>query len=263
MIYQTLFAIYLYEGPGRLFIVDNPPLITSWFGKSKIPVLSIPSSAEPVKLVSHRVPERMVDESSQMMHAFALDNCQITLVNMCVIDVNCGSAVCDAINMYSNGRKAPSCPCYVVDRRTAAAVLLLTLKITTRSGDTFMVHEFTSKAFTNFFLKGDGIRSGINASHFEDDRRTRTIFCQKMESVIEYVNQGGLLAVSRINDPDSVSEEDCNLRKGWSVHGWTRRGEVVDQGVEQPRGPILFTLSLYNTWNGTFWWISMENHTIM
>lgn len=233
---HLMFVFSLYDaGPGGMFVVENPPVINAHFGKSRLPVLSIPSSIIPVKLDNCRIPERDVDESTSSQHAFLFENCQVSLSSIHAMDVNCGGSLCDANRCYVNGRLSTSCSCFTINKRDADVVLLLTLRVVTRSNRTLIVHDFTSKKFTKFFMKGQQLKSGLRAAHFnQSGRRTRVELRHKVVAVLDFVNQGGLLAAPAAADADA-----CNARKGWTVHGWSRRGEVVDQGVDQPAGPTL------------------------
>ena len=55
--------------------------------------------------------------------------------------------------MFSDGSIAPSCPCHTAVKRKGNLVALVDMMVTLEDSTVFHVKDFTSKSFTNMFLK--------------------------------------------------------------------------------------------------------------
>jgi len=62
--------------------------------------------------------------------------------------------------MYSDGSIAASCPCHTAVKRKGNLVALVDMTVTLDDYTVFHVNNFTSKSFTNLFLK-NGVPTGM------------------------------------------------------------------------------------------------------
>lgn len=219
-------------------------------GETHLALMNISDSIIPVDLRSVRLPEKKVDDSSDYQHAFCLHNQVIRLWAVHVIDVNCCSNLCDALDQYANGKQALKCACYSLSKRDAHVSGVFDLEFRSFDGTKkFFAKNHTSKAFTRYFMRGQELPVGLKATKFAhaQNRRTMVQFRQSVQNVLQYVNTGGTLledaadaAMARNNavapnvQQQAVSTEDRNKLSGFTVHGWVKRGTITDQASDVP-----------------------------
>jgi hypothetical protein len=147
-------------------------------------------------------------------HGFILHGMEITLLNMQVTNINCGGAMCDALNMYQNSVAADRCPCYNVLDREGKVCLVLSLKVCNRKNSTnFCIHNHTSKSLTQLFMKH--IPMGAVKDTLTGNQKHMGNLIRNVMRMLELSN-------------------DCD---GFNISGWTKRSTIADSGVVQPSTP--------------------------
>ena len=63
--------------------------------------------------------------------------------------------------MYVDGNRAPSCPCATAVKRKGNLVAMVEMMIKLDDGHELKVKDFTSKSFTNTFLKNGSVPNGM------------------------------------------------------------------------------------------------------
>ena len=110
--------------------------------------------------------------------------------------------------MYLDGGRAKHCGCATACRRTSSLVVMLQLILVTKTGTEYPVHNFTSKSFTNVFLR-NGVPNGVVESMINGNTRKKNVWRARMTNAIKHINE-------------------CH---GFNVSGWVRRGMVEDQSA--------------------------------
>lgn len=198
--------------PGSYVLLSKPAGILSWMSGHSLPILDVPNSLLCVSPTSFSHQEKIpvpFDPTSLRIQAFSYPMAQVRASSFHVVPTCCSGMLCGALDTQPmNGVAMSACPCFHTLKREGNLVFLLSLVVTVgpSAQDTFIVRNFSSKPFTNRFLKG-GIPSGVTAAkilslNIEDDL---------MDAV------------------DSALEE-ANKKGGLTVTGWLRRGLFDDEG---------------------------------
>ena len=146
------------------------------------------------------------------MQAFYFKSVRVFVTKLLVIDVPCVSDFCDCLQMYSSGHIKERCSCFSVSRNIGTLCLLADFEVQVPGGDPIQVKDYTSRKFTNMWLR-DGIPPGVTAAMVNSDE----MFVETWKDNIEL----GMISVSNTFDR-------CE------VLGWAKRGFQVDQGATQP-----------------------------
>ena len=197
-------------------------------GENGPPILLIPGSAQPVCLDNVKIPERRYQPNNTRQHAFVYHNAKVEVRNLNFLDLNCCNYTCDGLDLYAGGKLEKWCPCFSKSHRDCTVCAVFELKITTADGTSFNVHHHTSKSFTRFFFKDKVINPGICACQLSQ-RRVQKKVRKAMKEVVAYVNDGG-----ELRNNGNIQREELEARSGFTVIGWSRLGQVLEQGVEQP-----------------------------
>lgn len=193
-------------------VIENPIPTERWINNTQ-PLFYTPGPMRPVKLPDAVcVIPRPVLSNIVRQHGYYYYGATITLLNLHVIDINCGGNLCGHIDMFSNGILATFCPCYQTVNREANITCVFQLNVRTREGESMSIMYHTSKKMTNDCFKNRHCPLGLTESHFTASRRHRVALIAAIDHIFEYVNQNG----------------------GFTVTGWVRRGMVEDEGAEQP-----------------------------
>lgn len=94
-------------------------------------------------------------------------------------------------------------------------IISLDLSITSATflnGDAVIIQKFTSFAFQQKLLLKNSFPQQMRANNFHQDIDLSDNLATAIQDVFSYVNDNG----------------------GWECEGWTKRGMVADQAVEQP-----------------------------
>lgn len=150
------------------------------------------------------------------MHGFLISGCTITLRSIEFVDSPCGGSFCDYQSLMNNEVMANRCCCFQAMNRLGSVVVLMDIDIKTpgENGSVFSA-RFVSKWFMMQYILTRPFPPGTNAFQFEDFIIEDRVF-NSIRNQFNYFNGIG----------------------GITVIGWVKRGEVEDQGVDQPNNGL-------------------------
>ena len=211
----------MYVGPGAMILLVNPPGTVNYLANGTSPILAPQRPAIVVKSSFH-LPRRHIVTEGTDINGFILDDCIISVQSFHVCNTRCGGNLCD--RQQDNVSK---CACYQMINRSGNVVLSAEVQVILPDSSSFKTFIRSKWFFEKFILTGP-LPPGTRASVFEDyeigDR-----FFSSLERVTSYIN--GL----------------CKFR----VIGWAKRGEVQDQGVDQPNNGLPYNSSRVMVQSGT------------
>ncbi len=178
---------------------------------SSTPIVSPSRPLLPVR-GNLEVAERSVMEEGTDISGFVTDGVQVTLLGIDYHNSRCGGEFCDrqAI-VQTNGVVSNRCACFQMSRQRNGCVVFHYTFVFTREDGTQFTAQFSSKWFLDKYVFDGAVPSSTRARHLEDfvvDGRIRAA----VGNVLGYINSQG----------------------GFKVYGWTKRGEIQDQAVDQP-----------------------------
>ena len=103
------------------------------------------------------------------------------------------------------------CACFQMPNRAGNAVIMFDVVITLQNGTSFTA-QLSSKKFNRQYIFSGPLPAGTRAAHMEDYEVEDRIYTAA-NSFFQLIN---------------------NTAGGFMVVGWTKRGEVQDQAVDQP-----------------------------
>ena len=191
----------------------NPPLTDRFVANTTTPILS---PQRPILVINSNFdfPERPIVTEGRDVYGFILLNCLITIRSFQVIDSPCGGNLCDHQSLMNGDVMANKCSCIQMMNRLGNVVFLFDVEVSTNDGASFTT-RMSSKWFMKNFLITDEFPSGTRAYRFED-YEVEDRFFDTCNNVFNYINSIG----------------------GFMVFGWVKRGEVEDQGVDQPNNGL-------------------------
>ena len=187
-----------------MLLLVNPPGTDKFLANGNTPILSPQRPAIVIQSTFHLPVKYIVTEGTDV-NGFVLNNCTVTILNFQVRNTRCGGNLCDR-QQDTTGK----CACYQMPNRSGNVVISAEIRVTLPDGNTFNT-EFQSKWFFDNFIMSAPLPAGVRAINFED-YEVEDRFYLALSRITQYIN--------RI----------CKFR----VIGWVRRGEVQDQGVDQP-----------------------------
>ena len=158
-----------------------------------------------------KVPESPIVMEGTSINGFMLHNCKVEVQSFRVLDTPCGGDLCDQQQLFDNEVMMNRCACFQMKSRVGLAVVVFDINVRLSNGTSFNA-QLSSKYFNKTFIFNGSIPVGIRAVNLEDyeveDRIYRTA-----NKVFNLIN---------------------TMAGGFMVSGWTKRGEVQDQAVDQP-----------------------------
>lgn len=195
--------------PGAIVVIENPDPIKVSLGKgNNMPIMDISGAVRVVKKGSVPMKTVPIIPQSMKQHGFHYESVKIRCLNWHPMNTNCGGLMCDALEMYSDGKAVEKCGCATACRRASSLVVLLQMTLELQDGTKLTVSNFTSKSFTLLFLK-NGIPNGISESMVKSNPRKKNKWLARMTNAINFINN----------------------KHGFNVTGWVRRGMVEDQSA--------------------------------
>ena len=137
--------------------------------------------------------------------------CIVTIQNFRVLDTPRGGDICDQQSLFNREVMMNRCACFQMKSRVGLAVVVYDIIVRTPSGATFRA-ILSSKSFNRTYVFSDAMPVGMRASHLEDFEVEDRIY----------------------NAASAVTSLINNTAGGFMISGWTKRGEVQDQAVDQP-----------------------------
>ena len=140
------------------------------------------------------------------INGFIIQDCIVSVKSFEVANTKCGGNLCDRHN-----ENLSRCACFQMTSHIGNVVVSIEVEITNLDGSTFTT-MIQSKCFLEKYLITGPLSAGTRASKFEDFEVEDNFFAA-IKNVINYY---------------------INTTCGFRVIGWVKRGEVKDQGAEQP-----------------------------
>jgi len=187
-----------------MIILPNPPGTDKFLVNSSTPILAPKRPATVIKS-NFNLPTRELITEGTDINGFVIQDCILTVKSFEVANTRCGGNLCDR-----QGENSSRCACFQMTSRSGNVVVSIEVEITNPNGSTFTT-MIQSKWFLEQYLLTAPLPAGTRASKFEDFE-VEDIFFASIRNVINYINTS------------------CGFR----VIGWVKRGEVQDQGAEQP-----------------------------
>ena len=202
-------------GAGAVVVIQRPSSISGWMGGNLLPTIDVPGSfdlVDPAFFDNHPLRSVPIDKATLRMQGFCLPRVKIALVNLHLITSPCGGNFCDSLQVYSSdGEVASHCACFHSLKRMGNVLFLFTLQVHLPDGSSIHVRNFSSKRFTQLFLR-NGVPSGLSASMVNQNPPV-------LRSVIRNVKR----AFNLINDTTK-----------FCVVGWSRKGMMHDELTDGP-----------------------------
>jgi hypothetical protein len=186
------------------------PNVEQWLGNGSTPILV---SHRPFIVLDNNLehPERQILSEGVTLNGFINHNARITLVQVHAINTNCGGELCDHQAIKNGSIIHNRCACFQATNRNGQVMFCMEILVTLQDGSSYNT-EFISKYFMKEYIFNASLPSGIRAVQFEDFAVEERLF-DAIQGVFNYINENA---------------------GGFRTMGWVRRGEVLDQGVDQP-----------------------------
>ena len=187
-----------------MILLANPPGTDNYLANGSTPILA---PQKPIIVINSNfdLPKREIITEGTDIHGFILSNCKINVNGLVVRNTKCGGNLCDrqSINI---GR----CACYQMDNRSGNVIIQVDITINCEDGNSINT-KFSSKWFLENYIFTGPLPVGTKAKSFDSYQVEDNLY-DSLTNVIKYIN------------------DRCNFR----VIGWVKRGEIQDQGVDQP-----------------------------
>ena len=208
-------------GPGAMLLLVNPPGTDKFLANGSTPIIS---PQRPAAVINSRftLPLKHIVTEGTDINGFIMNDCSVSVLSFQVRNTKCGGNMCDR-QQETIGK----CACYQMTNRSGNVVVSIEVRVTLHDGNTFNT-VFQSKWFLEKYIMTAPLPAGTRAINFED-YEVEDRFFNALESVTEYVNRV------------------CRFR----VIGWVKRGEVQDQGVDQPSNGLPHNTSRVMVQSGT------------
>ena len=191
-----------------MIVIVNPPSTDRFVvAHGTTPILS-PQRPILVTNSNFIFPQRPIVTEGTDVNGFILLNCMVTIRSFQVIYSPCGGNLCDHQSLMNGYIMTNHCCCIQMMNRVGNVVILFNVEVRTDEGATFNT-RMSSKWFMKKFILSDYFPTGNRAFRFED---------YEVE--------------------DSIFNTATNVLGGFVVVGWVKRGEVEDQGVDQPNNGL-------------------------
>ena len=196
-----------------MIIIINPPSTDRFVANGSTPILA---PQRPILVINSNFefPERTIVTEGKDVNGFILLGCSLTIRSFQVLDSPCGGNLCDHQSLMNGDIMSNRCCCIQMMNRIGSVIILFDIEVRTKEGATFNT-RMTSKWFAKNFILSDNLPPGTRAYLFEDYEVEDRLFSAARD-VFTYINSIG----------------------GFMVVGWAKRGEVEDQGVDQPNNGL-------------------------
>ena len=155
------------------------------------------------------LPEVPIAPNGTDMAGCILNNAQVIPNTVEAFQTGCDGPMCDQNTLLQNDVLSNRCACMQMDK-SGKVMISMGLEVRGGSGDSFRV-QFASKWFMKTFIYSGALPMGTKASDFNSYEVEERLY-DAVASVFRYINEHG----------------------GFRIYLWVRRGEIKDQGVDQP-----------------------------
>ena len=187
---------------GSPFIMFCPQRITMYMGRDPIVKTKRCCMALTIPKAYYAIP-KLTSVPENTTKCYCINKASVELMSFDFENTECGGCFCD--RQYVINKTSKQCGCYQTTSRASSIVAVMGLKI--EKDETSFEVTFSSRKFLQFFLNGplplnlmkERLDNSDEAMDLEDT----------IEDIMKTVNRNG----------------------GWTVVGWIRQGQIVDQGV--------------------------------
>ena len=193
-------------------LLVKPSTVENFLSGSSTPILEL---SRPLVLIddNFNFPTRPIVAHGIDSSGCILPNARISIQSADVFDTECHGRMCDQQSLMKAGCMAPKCACMQMNQSGKVAISW-DLKITCEDGSTIQT-KFMSKQFTREFVMTGDLPMNVTASSFSHNVVDDRLF-DAGQDVCDYIN----------------------LRGGFKIVLWVKRGVVMDQGVDQPNNGL-------------------------
>ena len=211
---------------GMVLGVPDPDEITDMCG-DQVPIIQCNGGMAlmypPVSTATVPI-EAGVGSSTRWFH---YPSVRMTIRKLYAFDGSCIGKFCDGQTVKDIHGTNKGCGCYVQTRGYSKIVLVHDVTIEIGEGESIVINGFASRQFSDFYL----------STH--------------LSQCIQFCQLDGTPALRGIRAAARNVVNYVNVRGGWSVHGWYKRGEIkdasnldVNETSKIASGEINFHLSL-------------------
>lgn len=199
-------------GPGAVCLLIKPSFVEEYLSNTTTPILT--SSRSLVLLDDNfAYPQRAIVPSGTDTCGSILHNVRITVESSDIYNTCCNGRMCDQQSLLKNGSMANRCSCMQMNSSGKVAINW-GFKVDDANGGSFRA-KYMSKQFTIDYVMTDELPNSVNAAKF-DDSTVDDRLLDAAHDVCEYINANG----------------------GFMIVLWCKRGQVLDQGADQPNNGL-------------------------
>ena len=197
------------SGVGSTVVIKNPQNCNNqYLADGTTVILNSGRSVIPVE-DNHHFPARPIEAFGIDANGYILHDVQVEPTTNEKYESGCKGKMCDGQGIVVGQIVMQKCACMQMCK-SEKVLFLWELACTMVDGGTFSA-PFVSKHFMNSFIYSGPLPVNVRAKDFEEYEIEERLF-ESFRAVCEYINNHG----------------------GFQIFGWVKRGEIMDQGTEQP-----------------------------
>lgn len=199
-------------GPGAVVLIRSPSFTDTFLSNSSVPILN---SSRPLLVVDDNLayPEKPILASGTDTTGSILHNVRVTIETVDIHNTPCNGRLCDQQSLIIGQSMSNRCACVQMNKSGKVA-FEWGMKVDMDDGSSFRT-QFMSKQFCLDYILTEQLSMSIGAANFDHFMITRRLL-RAARDICNYINEhGGFIAIM-----------------------WVKRGEVLDQGVDQPNNGL-------------------------
>lgn len=158
------------------------------------------------------VPERPIPNNTNDISGFCLNDLQVNVLGLQMLNIPCNGFLCDGSSLMVNDVMANKCCCYQSMGRNGNVIAEVEVEIIPPNQEPFITTICSKFFLKSFCLNNSYFEPGTRQHHFNANPQAEEALFNALDFKTKYTNARGLF-------------------RGF---GWIKRGEVEDQGVDQP-----------------------------
>ena len=206
-------------GVGAAVVLFNVPSIIQYMANGITPVIT---SYRAFKVVATELeyPERPISIEGTNITGYINHSASIRVIMVSVTDTNCGGKLCDKQAIKDANIIKDKCACLQALSRNGKPVFVIEVEVQCANGNSYTTEFISSNFMKEYIFIGD-LPEGVRAHQFHEFEVENKLY-NCISAVFTYINRHG---------------------GGFRVIGWSKRGEVLDQGVDQPNSGLPYNAS--------------------
>ena len=203
------------EGPGCFCLIVKPAHTDTYLSGGSIPLLTV---SRPLLLVDSnlKLPSIQILAKGTDVGGSILLGVRIVVRSVDVYNTPCHGQFCDHQSLLKGDTLANRCACIQMTKSGKVA-FAWGIEMHMHGGNSVFT-TFLSKSFTNeYFINGE-LPINTTAESFTDNYIAEDALIESAVGVMDHINGKG----------------------GFNVILWVKRGEVLDQGVDQPNNGLAY-----------------------